>query len=196
MSRCSADRLAQMEKEDRCMHFLCVCLTSFHGYLGSWKWYHRFQNKEREQHHCWWCQIFQAINTPDRRLQQGEGSALYWYNVKNTFKYNISLKHKAIGMRQSIFSYWEGVLAIWWEVTSLTQYLLSTYLSLMDRMYPITLSNYKLLPLSLSPQVFSFFIWTWPWEGTNRDFFSSQGGPSPCFWDTGESCSERLRNLY
>lgn len=94
MSRCNADIITNRERR-QIYAFFCVWLAILGSLcLGSWKWYHCFQNKEREQHHCWWCQIFQAIYTPGRCLQQGEGTALYWYNIKYTFKYNISLSTK------------------------------------------------------------------------------------------------------
>lgn len=48
---------------------------------------------------------------------------------------------KALSMEESIFRHCEGVLASWWEITSLTQDLLSNYLSLMDTMYPIILDK-------------------------------------------------------
>lgn len=69
----------------------------------------------------------------------------------------MSLKYKASSMRESIFSHREGILASWWEITYLTQYLLSTYLSLMDAIYPwVKGCIYKLLSLSLTPQLFPF----------------------------------------
>lgn len=79
-------------------------------------------------------------------------------------------------MRESIFSYWEGVLASWWEITSLTQYLLSTSLwwVLCTPSSWVKGCNYKLLPLSLTLQLFSFEHGL----GKVQRFLSSQRGPS------------------
>lgn len=162
-------------RERRQMYaFFCVwlaILSSLH--VGSWKWYYCFQNKEREQHHCWWCQAFIAIYTPDRCLQQGEQTALYWYHVKYTFKYNISLKHKAISMRESIFSHWEGILASWggnYETDSVS----TKHLFVFDGHYVPCHPGWRVVITNYCSHLSSttLFIWTWPWEGTNTDLFS------------------------
>lgn len=130
--------------------------------ICSWKWYHHFQNKDRKHHHCWWCQIFQAIYTLDRCLQQGEGTALYWCNAKYTFKYNISLKHKAISMGGSLFSLWKGVLASWlgnYKPESVsTKHLLVFDGCLCTPSSWVKGCNHKLVPLSFTPQLFSFSL--------------------------------------
>jgi len=81
----------------------------------------------------------EPFNTSYGCLQQSKGTALYCDHVKHTFKHSISLKQKAFNVKESIFSHWDSVLASWWKITSLTQYLLSNYLSLMDTMDPIIL---------------------------------------------------------